>query len=335
MKIIALPKRISNAALAVLHVARTQNVTVPSLLSSQSFRLRNLLATSLFPHLDRQHTLSALSLKSPSAILSAARASSPPDIPGIITSFLTKVSKAIRATYKLLTLPFELVQQECYYKRRHLQRIRNERAFSLGYLAQQRSRLEHAINKSGQDSAQELSNFLLIVVESVSGKQSPSEGLPPSTLLNELVKSLPVHKRGHASMLRSSSLLRPSVLTRTWPKVILLPPLLFFALRTIHDRRDSLHEIAQEVQETIEGFVNGWVIDPVNDILKTVRAGGEGDEGIIVRKEGVKADLDVSRCSPCILTLTLAYSKIDLTFSRLNVWLSHLPRINSATHPPK
>lgn len=318
----------------MLHVARTQNVTVTSLLSSQSFRLRNLLATSLFPHLDRQHTLSALSLKSPSAILAAARASSPPDIPGIITSFLTKVSKAIRAAYKLLTLPFELVQQECYYKRRHLQRIRNERAYTLGYLAQQRSRLEYAINNS--ESTQELSNFLVIIIESVSGNQSRSEGLPPSSLLNELVISLPIHKHGHASMLRSSSLLRPSVLTRTWPKVILLPPLLFFASRTIYNRRDSLHEIAQEVKETIEGFVNGWVIDPVNDILKTVRAGGEGDEGIIVRKEGVKADLDVSRCRPCIrLTLTLAYPKIDLTSSRLNAWLSHLPKINSATRPPK
>lgn len=317
----------------MLHVARTQNVTVTSLLSSQSFRLRNLLATSLFPHLDRQHTLSALSLKSPSAILAAARASSPPDIPGIITSFLTKVSKAIRAAYKLLTLPFELVQQECYYKRRHLQRIRNERAYTLGYLAQQRSRLEYAINNS--ESTQELSNFLVIVIESVSGNQSRSEGFPPSSLLNELVKSLPIHKHGHVSMLRSSSLLRPSMLTRTWPKVILLPPLLFFASRTIYNRRDSLHEIAQEVKETIEGFVNGWVIDPVNDILKTVRAGGEGDEGIIVRKEGVKADLDVSRCSPCILTLTLAYPKIDLTSSRLNAWLSHLPKINSATRPPK
>lgn len=319
----------------MLYVARTQNVTVPSLLSSQSFRLRNLLATSLFPHLDRQHTLSALSLKSPSAILAAARASSPPDIPGIITSSLTKVSKAIRAAYRLLTLPFELVQQECYYKRRHLQRIRNERAFTLGYLAQQRSRLEYAINSSGQESTQELSNFLLIVIESVSGNQIHSEGLPPSSLLSELVKSLPIHKRGHASMLHSSSLLRPSVLTRTWPKFILLPPLLFFASRTIYNRRDSLHEIAQEVRETIDGFVNGWVIDPVNDILKTVRAGGEGDEGIIVRREGVKADLDVSRCSPCILTLTLAYAKIDLMFSRLNAWLFHLPKINSATPPPK
>ncbi|KAF9498958.1 NCA2-domain-containing protein [Pleurotus eryngii] len=306
-----LPKRIYDAALAVLHVARTQNVTVTSLLSSQSFRLRNLLATSLFPHLDRQHTMSALSFKSPSALLAAARASSPPDIPGIITSFFTRVSKAIRAAYKLLTLPFELVQQECYYKRRHLQRIRNERAYTLGYLAQQRSELEYVISNS--ESTQELANFLLIVMESVSGNQSRAEGLPPSSLLNELVKSLPIHKHGHASMLRSSSLLRPSVLIRAWPKVILLPPLLFFASRTIYNQRDSLQGILQEVKETIEGFMNGWVIDPVNDILKTVRAGGEGDEGIIVRKEGVKADLDsLERMAVSLAEDKLGYTPVQV-----------------------
>jgi len=50
-------------------------------------------------------------------------------------------------------------------------------------------------------------------------------------------------------------------------------------------------EVANDTRETVKGFVMGWLIDPLRDVLKTVRAGGE--DGVIVRKEGVAADYGV------------------------------------------
>ena len=47
-----------------------------------------------------------------------------------------------------------------------------------------------------------------------------------------------------------------------------------------------------EGYETVEGFVWGWLMEPLMGVLRTVRTGGE--DGVIVRKEGVTADFDVS-----------------------------------------
>jgi hypothetical protein len=51
----------------------------------------------------------------------------------------------------------------------------------------------------------------------------------------------------------------------------------------------------KDARETVEGFVKGWLVEPLKEVLKTVRAGGaEGEVGVIVSKEGVIADLEVS-----------------------------------------
>ena len=49
--------------------------------------------------------------------------------------------------------------------------------------------------------------------------------------------------------------------------------------------------MACDAKETLRGFVTGWLIEPLREIMKTVRAGGE--DGVIVRKEGVAADFEV------------------------------------------
>lgn len=49
--------------------------------------------------------------------------------------------------------------------------------------------------------------------------------------------------------------------------------------------------MAGEAKETVENFFADWLFEPCRDVIRTIRAGGE--EGVIVRKEGVAADLDV------------------------------------------
>ena len=50
--------------------------------------------------------------------------------------------------------------------------------------------------------------------------------------------------------------------------------------------------MANEAGETIHNFFCDWLLQPIKDVVNTIRAGGE--DGVIVRKEGVAADMAVS-----------------------------------------
>jgi nuclear-control-of-ATPase protein 2 len=56
-------------------------------------------------------------------------------------------------------------------------------------------------------------------------------------------------------------------------------------------------ELAIDTKETVEGFAKNSLIDPLKEVLRTVRTGGE--DGVIVRREGVVADLDVHAIPFC------------------------------------
>jgi nuclear-control-of-ATPase protein 2 len=47
--------------------------------------------------------------------------------------------------------------------------------------------------------------------------------------------------------------------------------------------------MANDAVETLAGFFKDWLLEPVKEIIKTIRAGGE--EGVIVTKQGVTAYL--------------------------------------------
>ena len=60
----------------------------------------------------------------------------------------------------------------------------------------------------------------------------------------------------------------------------------------MYSSRESLLEMANEAGETIHNFFRDWLLQPMKDVINTIRAGGE--DGVIVRKEGVTADMAVS-----------------------------------------
>jgi nuclear control of ATPase protein 2 len=109
------------------------------------------------------------------------------------------------------------------------------------------------------------------------------------TLAND---TLQTHITQHKNYLQSQKLNRPSRLTLIWPRLVILPPISIYLLRAAYGSRASLAVMAKEAVETLEGFFTDWLLEPVKGIIKTIRAGGE--EGVIVTKEGVAADMDVS-----------------------------------------
>lgn len=89
-----------------------------------------------------------------------------------------------------------------------------------------------------------------------------------------------------------TNLQRPSRLTLLWPKLVLVPPIALYAISRAYASRADLVELAKDARETVRGFIVSWVMEPLKGIVNTVRA--NPDEGVIISKEGVVADIQVT-----------------------------------------
>ncbi|KAJ8502573.1 hypothetical protein ONZ45_g11630 [Pleurotus djamor] len=325
-----LPKRIADTIQYVGHAVRTRNVTASSLFLSPhpGFNQPTPALISLFPHLNHQKASFNFSGVSPLRALVEARSSSP-DLQQAVSSAWARLNHIIADIYRIFTIPLRLTEQECHYKRVRLRKIRNQRAESLGSLAQRRNDLEAALLSSGPQMRERLASFLAnLENDTLTDRKTPSDA-PPLLLLNEFVTStFPTHKASHLDALHSASLFRPSRLTRIWPKLVLLPPLAWLAVRTLYNRRSNLYELYQDAIDTMQGFLRGWVLDPINDILRTVKSGGDDERGIIVRAEGVKADMEsLQRMAIALAQEELGYTTSQLETLRERVGMGDLTPI--------
>ena len=191
-----------------------------------------------------------------------------------------------------VTLPVQLANHEIHAKRLELERIRNERAEALGELTSKRDDLSRALRKD----LNERTAFLQVISQVLIGQNADTTqfGLDVS-LLDALAatssKVVPMHMSLHRENIRAYSLLRPSRFVRIWPRLLVLPPLILYAVQRVSASQDTLFSLANDAWETLKGFWRGWLVEPLTEIAKTVRTGGEG--GIIVQEGSIGADLQV------------------------------------------
>ncbi|KDQ62448.1 hypothetical protein JAAARDRAFT_122431 [Jaapia argillacea MUCL 33604] len=333
-----LPGRLLQLAQTILQAIHAQKIPLrlrllyPSelnrLLSTQTSH-PNILSSSLFPHIrTHPHSLS----------LSLSKSSfHRPHISIHRTTFISLYQNLVASFSRVsafVNLPVELTRQECKYKRRELEKVRNERAESLGVLSALRDELACAIEEQRKDGGDKdkLLEFVLTLERVVSGgadlSASPQhEDLSPSnsphvTILSSITNlanhTLPNHNSTHISHLHTASLLRPSRLTLLWPRLLLLPPLTVYAASWAWRERGGLEEMVRDGWETVKGFWWGWIVDPLRDVFRTVRAGGEG--GVIVSKEGVEADQE----SLERMVLALARDKLGYGTEQLEELSRHI-----------
>jgi nuclear-control-of-ATPase protein 2 len=196
-----------------------------------------------------------------------------------------------------VTLPLQLTSQEIHVKRLELERIRDERAEALGELTSKHDDISRTLRNDLDGRAA----FLQVINQVLVGQHVDTAKLgSPTSLLDALAttsrKVLPMHTSLHQEGLRTYSLLRPSRLVRIWPRLLVLPPLTLYAIQSVSASQDTLLSLAKDAWETLKGFWRGWLVEPLADIAKTVRAGGEGS--IIVQKGSINADLQVFICHP-------------------------------------
>ena len=255
----------------------------------------------MFPHL-HQYPLTSFS------VAPIKRVQPQPQAARALIRLWDELLKWHHAILSTVTLPIELARQECQLKRKELERIRDERAEALGSLSEMRLSLRDNFDVDAKRShnatdlgIERYSPLIDTLQRKLDGKPAQLGIRPGSVerLLDLAIKVLPGHKQKNSSVFTEDKLRRPSKLVLAWPKLVLGPPLLLFGFRLLYTSRTSLQEVVKDVWNTLRGLWQGWLIDPLKDVLNTVRSGGEGS--IIVQKGAIAADMAVSKSSGCTL----------------------------------
>jgi nuclear-control-of-ATPase protein 2 len=301
----ALPVRLLNLFRTVASALREHDLPVtPSSFKPASIRRvlptsvdslhYNALTKAMFPHL-HQYPLTSFSV-------APVRRTQPHWTKEVSIRLWDGLLMWHHAILSTLTLPIELARQECRLKRKGLERVRDERAEVLGSLSEMRLSLQENFDvttKRSHDTADLGTERYLPLIDTLQrnldGKPAQLGIRPGSVerLLDLSIKVLPGHRKKNSSVFAEDGLARPANLVLAWPKLVLGPPLLLYGFKLLYTSRVSLQEVANDVWGTLLGLWQGWLIDPLKDVLKTVRAGGEGS--IIVQKGAVAADLAVSK----------------------------------------
>ncbi|KAH9846116.1 NCA2-domain-containing protein [Lenzites betulinus] len=303
-----LPSRVANLTEMLLSTLRSHNIPFHlSVLKPASLRqlfpsngtLRpNALTLALFPHL--HHQPYNISLTTTKCAPDFTLAESPKKVANSAYAvFLQTFLNVARVGSTIATLPVELARSECKFKRKELERIRDERAEVLGVLVELRDQLSSALeDRDNARAVAGIAQFTALLQGVVDGESVMSPTVPQQVSADDLVESLSTlafctlssHISLHSAELKSGQLRRPSRLTLLWPRLVFLPPLALYAIRTTYASRASLEEFAREAVETAKSFWESWILEPLRGIVKTVRAGQ--DDGVIVTKESVRADFD-------------------------------------------
>lgn len=112
----------------------------------------------------------------------------------------------------------------------------------------------------------------------------------PSNLLSLLTDHLPRTRDSLQKTLTTHR--RPSPLTRFWFPLLFLPPAGYYLGSAFLRNKEWMKEQIGNAKETVRGFLITWVWEPVEDIVKTIRGGGEG---LGVAPTTVQSDQEVRR----------------------------------------
>ncbi|KAI9451392.1 NCA2-domain-containing protein [Russula earlei] len=304
------PLRIFNLFKDPISFSTFKPSSIRDLLRSDTRRLDSITAR-IFPHL-RTHPSLVPPPLTPlgNYSFSTSLRSSPTTPSNIISAFQSLWHTFSLTTQYLLhhvTLPLQLTHQEIHTKRLELERIRDERAETLGELTSRHENLSHALQKDLDGRAE----FLQVMNQVLVGQHVPLSTSLLDTLVATSSKVLPMHMSLHQEKIRTYSLLRPNRLVRLWPRLVVLPPLTLYAMQRVSASQDALLSLAEDAWETLKGFWRGWLVEPLADIAKTVRAGGEGS--IIVQKGSIEADLQsLERMALSLARDKLSYSQTQL-----------------------
>ncbi|KAK4053096.1 Nuclear control of ATPase protein 2 [Microbotryomycetes sp. JL201] len=295
------------------------NADTPSFLSFSTYRRAlppSALMTAVFPHLDASAEPDENELSTRNSADEAADSG-----PLLTATRLTARRKSAkpRSLFFLTLSPLALTRQEIAHKRAEIRATRQDLATRVGELTLnavntsdvETSEPEHrhtlssllATASSDLPDVTELHAATWSTIRNLShaiatdsdsspafADRTPTSVHEMARLLSDLLTvTLPAHRKATSEAVEP--LRRPPFITRVWPYLISVPLGGLVLGRTIYNNRDTITRWFVEAGDTVKSFLVDWVVEPVKDILQTVR-GGDGAGTTLMGRESLKSDLE-------------------------------------------
>lgn len=182
--------------------------------------------------------------------------------------------------------PGFLARQEARIKRKALERQLKQVVSQLGAIAStSQSALPEVLSP---DSSTSLDMTFAAMASSSSGSGPEPQGVTSSQSgLLQLITTLKIGRQTTEKSLQTNA--RPTFWEQVWPKAAVYPLLFVVVARQVHKNKDAIWLALQDAKETVKGFVLGWVVEPVTNIINTVR--GKGGLAL-TGEQSLASDLD-------------------------------------------
>ncbi|OAV94607.1 hypothetical protein PTTG_26936 [Puccinia triticina 1-1 BBBD Race 1] len=192
--------------------------------------------------------------------------------------------------------PILLTRQEARVKRQALELVHAELAEKIGCLVNGLHNLEDEAQRPADSDvalSDLVSKMVLVTSELDSQAEKPTDGYQPTDMVEQLHQLLSNHLPNYPDNLkiRISPLSPPGFFARNWPWLVSLPVLSYALSSLACSYRSKILDGFRYAKDTLKGFISGWVIRPVDDILQTLRAGQEGTLAIMT-KDSLAPELD-------------------------------------------
>lgn len=184
--------------------------------------------------------------------------------------------------------PIFLIKHESKKKRKQLETIRLELAERIGYLLSSFDKLECQLQLGSSDAqVKDIDTHFKSLVEDMKCTLIPLDLQPDpanqeeidESLSQLLTKTLPSQQVRLQDRIADS--LPPDFITRNWPILISLPIASYTITKLAYSYRQRIYNSLIDARETFYGFITGWVLRPIEDILQTLKAGDRGTLAII------------------------------------------------------
>ena len=110
------------------------------------------------------------------------------------------------------------------------------------------------------------------------------------SLWRVLQVTLPSRSAKHQNLFTAYQ--RPGRWTRSWPRLLLFRPLILLTMRLAYQNRSSIYTAIIDAGHTIRSFWTERVIEPIRDILKTVKTSGDKGAARVISRDGLKSDME-------------------------------------------
>ena len=148
---------------------------------------------------------------------------------------------------------------------------------------------------NSRDRYTALAQLLAASLENILGGHAVELTIATSTasmsLQRVLQVTLPSHSAKHRNLFTVHQ--RPGRWARSWPHLLLFPPLILLTMRSAYQNRSSIYTTIIDAGHTIRSFWTERVIEPVRDILKTVKTSGDEGAARVISRDGLKSDMEV------------------------------------------